>query len=73
MDELMICVAPHPSERPGGLIKRLNIPEEVFRSYNEGASIVHLHVRDETGRQVVDTTFFRKQIQTIRSLCHMII
>jgi 3-keto-5-aminohexanoate cleavage enzyme len=73
MDELMICVAPHPGERLERLIKKLNVPEEVFRSYNEGASIVHLHVRDETGKQVVDPTFFRKQIQAIRSLCPIII
>ena len=69
MDELMICVAPHP----GNLKGKMDVPNEVYRSFNEGASIVHLHVRDEWGKQVADTAFFRKNIESIRSLCPVII
>jgi 3-keto-5-aminohexanoate cleavage enzyme len=73
MDDLIICVAPHPGERPGDLQGRMNLPDEVYQSFNEGASVVHLHVRDEKGKQISDTTFFRKQIKAIRSLCPIII
>jgi hypothetical protein len=57
MDELMICVAPYPDEKqekkfPG----RMDLPDEVSRCYNAGASIVHLHVRDEKGNQSTDPT-----------------
>lgn len=73
MDELIICVAPHPGERIGKNKNLIRIPEEVYQSYNEGASIAHLHVRDENGKQVVDPTLFRKQIREIHSLCPIII
>ncbi len=73
MDELMISVAPHPGERVGKYKNLPNVPEEVYQSYNEGASIVHLHVRDEKGRQVVNPSLFQRQIKEIRSLCPIII
>lgn len=74
MDELIICVAPYPGEKqeekfPG----KLNLPEEVIRCYNEGASIVHLHVRDGNGNQTTNPTVFEKDVKTIHSRCPMII
>ena len=62
MDELMICVAPQPGERPEKSGRKMDVPNEVYRSFNEGASIVHLHVRDEWGNQVANTAFFRKNM-----------
>jgi 3-keto-5-aminohexanoate cleavage enzyme len=74
MDELMICVAPYPGEKqeekfPG----RLDLPDEVFRCYNAGASIIHLHVRDDKGNQSTDPAVFRRDIQKIHSQCPVII
>lgn len=74
MDELMICVAPYPGEKqeekfPG----KIDLPEEVLRCYQAGASIVHLHVRDEDGNQTIDPTIFRKVVERIRSQCPIII
>lgn len=74
MDELMICVAPYAGEKqeekfPG----KMNLPEEVFRCYHAGASIVHLHVRDEYGNQTIDPTVFQRSIEQIRSKCSVII
>jgi len=74
MDDLIICVAPCPGENqkekfPG----RLNVSEEVIRSYEAGASIVHLHVRDKEGLQTTDTDLFSEQVQTIRTASNMII
>ena len=74
MDDLIICVAPCPGENqeerfPG----KLNVVEEVIRSHEAGASIVHLHVRDEEGLQTIDTDLFSKQVQTIHAASKMII
>jgi len=74
MDELIICVAPYPGEKqeekfPG----RMDLPEEILRCYNSGASIVHLHVRDEKGNQTTDPTVFRRDLEKIHSQCPVII
>jgi 3-keto-5-aminohexanoate cleavage enzyme len=74
MEELIICVAPYPGEKqeekfPG----KLNVAEEVLSSYNAGASIAHLHVRDANGLQTVDTTQFRADIEKISAQSPMII
>ena len=74
MDELMICVAPCPGENqvekfPG----KMNVADEVIRSCNAGASIAHLHVRDEDGLQTTDPQWFQKDIQKIQTACSVII
>jgi 3-keto-5-aminohexanoate cleavage enzyme len=74
MEELMICVAPYPGEKqeekfPG----RMDVVEEVVNSYNAGASIAHLHVRDADGLQTVDTTFFQQNLERIRARSPIII
>jgi 3-keto-5-aminohexanoate cleavage enzyme len=74
MDELIICVAPYPGEKqeekfPG----KMDVADEVVRSYNAGASIAHLHVRDEHGLQTVDTRLFRRDIEKIHERCPIII
>lgn len=73
MDDLIICVAPYPGEKQEEKFPtKINLPEEVCRCYNEGASIVHLHVRDEKGNQTTDPTVFKKDVQTIHSRCPII-
>jgi 3-keto-5-aminohexanoate cleavage enzyme len=74
MEELIICVAPYPGEKqeekfPG----KMDVADEVVRSYNAGASIAHLHVRDEQGLQTVDTGLFRRDIEKIHTRCSIII
>jgi 3-keto-5-aminohexanoate cleavage enzyme len=74
MEEVIICVAPCPgdnqSERFPG---KMDVPEEVLRSHNAGASVVHLHVRDEKGLQTTDTTLFKKHVEKIRSVTRLLI
>lgn len=72
--EIMICVAPVPGEKqeeryPG----RLALVEEVVRCSSAGASIVHLHARDEELRQSVDPALFASQTSQIRAACPIII
>jgi len=74
MDEVIICVAPYPGEKqeekfPG----KMDVPEEVIRSHNAGASIAHLHVRDGEGNQTTEPTIFQRDVEKIRSACSIII
>ena len=74
MDELIIVVAPYPGEKqPERFEGKMNVPEEIIRSYNEGACIGHLHVRDENGFQVADPTVFKRTIDTVHASCPIII
>jgi len=73
-DDIMICIAPVPGEKqeekyPG----RLDVVKEVVRCSSAGASIVHLHARDEELRQSVDPTLFASQTRQIRTACSIII
>ena len=68
MDELIICVAPYPGEKqeekfPG----KMDVAQEVIDSYNAGAAIGHLHVRDENGLQSIDPGLFQRDIEKIRA------
>jgi 3-keto-5-aminohexanoate cleavage enzyme len=74
MDELLLCVAPVPGDNqeerfPG----QMDVVAEVIRCHSAGASMVHLHVRDEQGRQSTDPSLFRKQVEQVRADCPIII
>ena len=74
MDELIIAVAPYPSEKqverfPG----TLDVPDELIRCHDAGASIGHLHVRDANGIQTPDTALFEEHVGTVHARCPLII
>jgi 3-keto-5-aminohexanoate cleavage enzyme len=74
VDDLIICVAPYPSEHqdekfPG----RMDVAREVIRSHDSGASLAHLHVRDDDGNQVADTRWFARDVRRIKESCPVII
>jgi 3-keto-5-aminohexanoate cleavage enzyme len=52
-------------------------PEELaaaaFEAYNEGAAIIHLHVRDNKGKATQDLTIFKNTIALIREKCDVIV
>lgn len=74
MDELIICMAPYPGDMQTERFEgKMDIPGEVLKSYNAGASIAHLHVRNEDGKQVADSTFFQSNVEEIRRSCPIII
>jgi 3-keto-5-aminohexanoate cleavage enzyme len=78
-DKLIICVCPTGS----WLMKNLNpnvpiqpneIAEEVYRAWNEGASIVHIHARDKEGNATTNPDVFREIDRCIREKkCNIII
>jgi len=70
-DKLIICVCPTGS----WLMKDFNhnvpiqpneIAEEVYRCWNEGASIVHIHARDKEGHATSNPDVFREIDRRIR-------
>ena len=73
-DEVIICVAPHPGDKErGDFPMKIDVPDEVVRACNAGASIAHLHVRDREGLQTTDTSLFQHQIEEIHAACSMIV
>ncbi|TVR56652.1 MAG: 3-keto-5-aminohexanoate cleavage protein [Spirochaetaceae bacterium] len=79
LDRIIVAVAPvaHVGhELPAGTKNPITVDEvadEAARCWNEGASIVHLHVRDETGEQVSDRTFFGRTLDRIRGETELIV
>lgn len=49
------------------------IADEVYRCYKEGATIFHLHVRDEMGKECKEAEGFLKTIRLIREKCDILI
>ena len=78
-DKLIICVAPLGSfmgkdMNPHIPIQPDEIAEEVYRAWNAGASIVHIHARDKNGIATTDPDVFRTIDQKIREKgCDIII
>lgn len=78
-DKLIICVSPtsnfHGKEaNPALPIQPDEIVNDVIRCWNEGASIVHIHVRDKDGIQSNDPAIFAEIDRKIRERgCDIII
>lgn len=49
------------------------IAEDTYKSYLAGASIVHLHVRNNDGTPTQDVEIFKKAIELIRKKCDIVI
>ncbi len=78
MEKLIITVAVIGAEvtkadNPALPITPEEIAEETHRAYLAGASMVHLHVRDEEGKPTQDTGVFRKAMDLIRARCDIIL
>ncbi len=78
MSKVIITVAPVGAEttredNPNLPLSPEEIVEDVYRAYEAGASIAHLHVRDENGDSTQDPEVFRPVIEGIRKRCDIII
>jgi 3-keto-5-aminohexanoate cleavage enzyme len=77
--KIILAVAPvaHMEKTiPQGILNPVTssaIAEETLSCYEAGASVVHLHVRDESGKQVGDLSVFSKTLDQIRSTSDIII
>ncbi len=78
MDELIITVAVCGAEvtrkdTPYIPITPEEIAQQTYDAYMAGASIVHLHVRDENGNPTQNAEIFKKVVNLIREKCEDII
>lgn len=74
MDKLMINVAvtgmiPEKKDNPHVPITPDEIADDCQACYEAGASIFHLHARDENGKPTYDSGFYREIITKVRSRC----
>ncbi len=72
MEKLIITVAPvgaevTKKENPNLPITPDEVAEEVLRSYNAGASVVHLHARDDAGNSTQSKERFKEIIEKIKT------
>lgn len=70
-DKLIICVAPCGSflgkdANPNIPIQPNEIADEVYRAWNEGASIAHIHARSKDGTATTEPQVFREIARFIR-------
>lgn len=78
MDKLVITVAPN-----GGLITKENTPyvpitteeiaEEVRISCEAGASLLHLHVREDNGAPTGNLEIFKEAVNKIQNRCNILV
>ena len=78
MDKLIITVAPcvppaHFDDISGLQLTPEAIADEVYRAYNAGATLAHLHVLDEQGYPTKNLTAFRHTLELIRERCDIIL
>lgn len=61
-------------EHPGLPVAPEQIAAAAYECYNEGASVVHIHVRDpKTGNKSMELRYYRETVELLRSKCNMII
>jgi 3-keto-5-aminohexanoate cleavage enzyme len=78
MDQLIVTVAPcvppaHFDDIPGLQLTPEAIADEVYRAYNAGAALAHLHVLDERGFPTNDLAAFQRTLELVRERCDIII
>jgi len=78
MDKIVITVAVTGAETTRDRCPNLPItPEEIadstYEAYLRGASIVHLHVRNNDGTPTQDVNVFKRAIELIRKKCDIVI
>lgn len=74
MDKLIITAAVCGAEgtkadNPNLPISETELVNEAYRAYKAGASIIHLHVRDEEGNPTQDKAVFASAINLIKEKC----
>ncbi|KHF39370.1 3-keto-5-aminohexanoate cleavage protein [Halalkalibacter okhensis] len=78
MDKVILTVAttgawPTKNENPYVPLHPEEIADEVFACYQAGASVAHIHVRDNHGRPTMDLDKFERTVRLIRDRCDIVI
>lgn len=78
MSKIIITVAPTgawPSKKdnPNIPLTPEEIENDVYECYKAGASVVHLHMRDDMGKGTMDTKKFEETVKLIKERCDIVI
>jgi len=78
MNKIIVTVAPTgnvPTKKlnPNIPITPDEIAEDIYRCYQEGAAIAHIHARDENGEPTGNIKIFREIVQKVKEKCDIII
>ncbi len=78
MEKLIITVAPTgawPTKKnnPNVPLQPEEIAEEVYRSWQAGASIAHIHVREDDGTPGMNFEKFKETVELIREKCDIVL
>ena len=79
MDKIIVTVAvigsrPSREQNPHLPMTPEEIADSAYEAFNEGASVVHVHVRDlKTQKRSMDLQLYAAVMERLRSKCHMII
>lgn len=79
MDKVIITAAvtggqTTQEQHPGLPITPEEIAQAAYECYNEGASIVHIHVRDpKTSKRSMELAYYAESVERLRKKCNMII
>lgn len=78
LEKLIITVAPtgnvpEKKNTPYLPVRPAEIAEDIYSCYQAGASIAHLHARDEKGRPTADPGIFKEIMDKVREKCDIII
>lgn len=73
MSKVTIALAPVGYGDINGFHTAKDLAEEICACCEAGASLVHLHVTDETGAPTANTSYFQEVVDRIRSGCDIII
>lgn len=49
------------------------IAEDILKAYLEGASVAHIHARDEHGKATFETKYFRTIVEQVKKQCDILI
>ncbi len=64
---------PTKQDNPNIPFTPIEIAEDVYRCWQAGAAICHLHMRDENGKGTMNTDRFEETVSLIRSKCDIVI
>lgn len=78
MEKVILTVAttgawPTKKDTPYVPIDPEEIADEVYACYKAGASVAHIHVRDDNGQPSMDIEKFRKTVLLIRERCDIVL
>jgi len=79
MDKVIVTVAvtggqTTREQHPGLPVTPEEIAQAAYECYNEGAAIVHIHVRDpKTGKRSMELEYYVETVQRLQAKCDMII